>query len=134
LFDGAHNPASARALKNYLDEFVQQPITTIFAAMRDKRLDEMATILFPKADKLILTEIDNPRAASIQDLKAALPPDLNRTKIYESSSVRKALQIAGEITEADGLILITGSLYLVGAAQQILQTETAAVAVGEPPH
>jgi dihydrofolate synthase/folylpolyglutamate synthase len=134
LFDGAHNPASARALKTYLDEFVQQPITMIFAAMRDKPLSEMAAILFPTADKLILTEIDNPRAASIEDLKAALSPTFGRTRIYESSSLNEALRIAREVSNVDDLILITGSLYLVGAVQQILQTETAAVARGEAPH
>jgi len=120
LFDGAHNPASARALKNYLDEFVQQPITMIFGAMRDKPLSEMAAILFPHADKLILTEIDNPRAASIEDLKAVLTPDLDR-RVYESLTVEEALQIADENTESDGLILVTGSLYLVGAAQDALR-------------
>src|SRR5260370_1839174 len=55
LFDGAHNPAATRALRDYLDEFVKQPITMIFAAMRDKALNEMPSILFPKADALILT-------------------------------------------------------------------------------
>ena len=39
LFDGAHNPAAARALRDYLDEFVTQPITMIFGAMRDKALN-----------------------------------------------------------------------------------------------
>src|SRR5580765_4890564 len=45
LFDGAHNPAAAQALRDYLDEFVRQPITMIFGAMKDKRLHEMAAIL-----------------------------------------------------------------------------------------
>ena len=134
LFDGAHNPAAATALKHYLDEFVQPPITMIFGAMRDKRLSEMATILFPNANKLILTEIDNPRAASVEDLRTAVPSDLDQRRIFESLSVNEALQIAREITKADDLILITGSLYLVGAAQQILQAEIAAVARREIQH
>jgi dihydrofolate synthase/folylpolyglutamate synthase len=134
LFDGAHNPAAARALKTFLDEFVQQPITMIFAAMRDKSLSEMAAILFPSATKIILTEIDNPRAASIEDLKAALPPDLARARIYEALSVNRALQISRDTSKANDLILITGSLYLVGAAQQILQAELAAVAPSETQH
>jgi dihydrofolate synthase/folylpolyglutamate synthase len=121
LFDGAHNPAAAQTLRAYLDEFVRQPITIIFGAMKDKRLHEMAEILFPKADKLILTELDNPRAASIEELKAAVPSDLDQKTIYESSSVKEALRIAREISEANDLILITGSLYLVGAAQVALR-------------
>src|SRR5438552_4048784 len=48
LFDGAHNPAAALALRYYLEEFVKQPITMIFGAMRDKALSAMAATLFPK--------------------------------------------------------------------------------------
>src|ERR1051325_8696489 len=125
LFDGAHNPAAARALRDHLDEFVGRPITMIFAAMKDKRLHEMAEILFPKADKLILTEIDNPRAASIEELKTALPSGFDQKRIYEPSSVREALRIAREISEANDLILVTGSLYLVGAAQHALRALSA---------
>ncbi|HXI23507.1 MAG TPA: folylpolyglutamate synthase/dihydrofolate synthase family protein [Pyrinomonadaceae bacterium] len=125
LFDGAHNPASAQALRNYLDEFVSQPITMIFGAMRDKRLTEIGATLFPKADRLILTGIDNPRAASFEDLESAAPREFDRSKIYAAASPRDALGIAHDLTTNEGMILITGSLYLVGAAQKILQPQTA---------
>src|SRR6185295_14700256 len=58
LFDGAHNPAAAQALRNYLDEFVSAPITMMFGAMRDKALNDMAAILFPAARELILTRME----------------------------------------------------------------------------
>jgi len=116
LFDGAHNPAAAAALGDYLDEFVPGPITMIFGAMRDKRLPEMAKMLFPKAAQLILTEIDNPRAAESELLKAAVPAEFDPANIHFAQSVREALTIAREITPADGLICVTGSLYLVGEA------------------
>jgi dihydrofolate synthase/folylpolyglutamate synthase len=121
LFDGAHNPASARALRDYLDEFIQQPITMIFGAMRDKRLTEIAATLFPKANRLILTGIDNPRAASLDDLENAMPPNFDRAAIRTAASPHEALQLAGDLTNEEGLILITGSLYLVGAIQEILK-------------
>ena len=123
LFDGAHNPAAARALHDYLDEFINQPITLIFGAMRDKPLSEIAGILFPAARQVILTELDNPRAATLENLKAAAPSGLDQTSLHEAKSVPEALQIARRITGADGLILITGSLYLVGAAQETLRDE-----------
>ncbi len=125
LFDGAHNPASAQALSDYLDEFVPEPVTMIFGAMRDKPLDEMAAILFPKADHLILTEIDNPRAAPVEDLKKATAE--NRELIHAASSVEEALRIAREITPQAGIILITGSLYLIGEAQRVLRAQSASV-------
>lgn len=134
LFDGAHNPASARALRNYLDEFVSQPITMIFGAMHDKPLNQLAEILFPKSRDLIITEIDNPRAASPEELKAAMPNVLEPSRIHEASSPLEALRIAREITPVDALILITGSLYLIGETQRLLQRPTAAVASEDPRH
>jgi dihydrofolate synthase / folylpolyglutamate synthase len=134
LFDGAHNPASARALRNYLDEYIKQPITMIFGAMRDKPLDQLAEILFPKACDLILTGIDNPRAASPEELKAAMPNVLEPSRIHEASSPAEALRRARAITQPDDLIVVTGSLYLIGETQKILQTPTAAVAREALPH
>jgi dihydrofolate synthase/folylpolyglutamate synthase len=121
LFDGAHNPAAARALREYLDEFVHQPVTMIFGAMRDKALTEMEAILFPAARAVILSELDNPRGATIEDLKAAVPRDFDRTRVHEAKSVTDAVRVARQISNADSLILVTGSLYLVGAAQQQLR-------------
>jgi dihydrofolate synthase/folylpolyglutamate synthase len=120
LFDGAHNPAAAWALRDYLDEFIHQPITLIFGAMRDKPLNEIAAILFPAAREVILTELDNPRAASLENLKAAAPSGLDQSSLHEAKSVGEALQIARRVTGPDGLILVTGSLYLVGAARESL--------------
>src|SRR5205085_1532594 len=74
LFDGAHNAAGARALRAYLDEFVKAPITLIFGAMRDKDLREIAATLFPVAQKLILTQPTNPRAAAPETLARLAPP------------------------------------------------------------
>lgn len=121
LFDGAHNPAAARALRDYLDEFIHQPITMIFGAMGDKPLNEITSTLLPAAREVILTELDNPRAATLENLKAAAPSGLEQTTVREANSVAEALQIARQVTGPDGLILITGSLYLVGAVQQSIR-------------
>jgi dihydrofolate synthase/folylpolyglutamate synthase len=120
LFDGAHNPASAQALRDYLDEFAPQPVTMIFGAMRDKALNELAAILFPAAREVILTEFDNPRAATVEDLAASVPSSFDRNKLHRANSVAEALRIAQHPTDVDSLILVTGSLYLVGAARQRL--------------
>jgi dihydrofolate synthase/folylpolyglutamate synthase len=126
LFDGAHNPASARALQDYLREFINAPVTMVFSAMRDKDLSEMAATLFPLAEHLILTRPDNPRASSLESLRRVVPPDYDASRITETSSLHEALRAAREITPGDGLILLTGSLYLVGEAQKILLDEASA--------
>jgi len=118
LFDGAHNPAAAHALREYLDGFVTLPITMIFAAMKDKALDEMAATLFPKADELILTGLDNPRAATVEGLMSVVPVSFDKTRVRAASSIKEAIQLARKVTPSGGLVCVTGSLYLVGAVQK----------------
>jgi dihydrofolate synthase/folylpolyglutamate synthase len=121
LFDGAHNIAGAKALKNYLDEFINQPITMIFGAMRDKDLREIAETLFPKAENLILTKPENPRSLETAELLKFVPEELASEKIILTETVNEAIKKAREISKNENLILVTGSLYLVGEAQEILQ-------------
>ena len=128
LFDGAHNPAAARALRDYFDEFVKVPITMIFGAMRDKAVTEMAAVLFPLADQLILIEMDNRRAASVEMLTAIVPQNFDETRLHPASSTDEALRIAHAVTSSDGMICVTGSLYLVGAVQRLLTDESQSVA------
>ena len=123
LFDGAHNVAGALALRAYLDAFVTQPVTLIFGAMADKNLEQMAAILFPVADRLVLAHMSNPRAATIETLKTLVPES---TPIHAAESAAAALTVAKEITPADGLICITGSLYLVGDVQASLKLSKSA--------
>jgi dihydrofolate synthase/folylpolyglutamate synthase len=123
LFDGAHNPAAARALRDYLDEFVKQPVTMIFGAMRDKALAEMAATLFPRADELIVTTLANPRAATAEKIMAAVPVNFDQARVHSASSAAEAVRIARAITPPDGLICVTGSLYLIGAIQELLNTK-----------
>jgi dihydrofolate synthase / folylpolyglutamate synthase len=114
LFDGAHNVAGAKALREFLDEFVKSPIVMIFGAMRDKNLSEIAGILFPKAEKLIFTSPDNPRSIKAKDLLEFLPEDFSREKVFVTETVADALKIAAQISNENNLICVTGSLYLIG--------------------
>lgn len=123
LFDGAHNVAGARALREYLDEFIAAPVTIIFGAMRDKDLAEIASVLFPVAQRLILTQPINPRAATPEMLAALVPPDAVAASLTLAPDLNAALGRALEQTPPDGLICVTGSLYLVGEAQSILRRE-----------
>lgn len=122
LFDGAHNIAGAKALKDYLDEFVAPPITIIFGAMRDKDLQEISEIIFPKAEILIFTEPDNPRSRKAAELMRFLPDTFDKKNVYQTETVEEALKIAGEIS-GENLICVTGSLYLVGEAQKLLNNK-----------
>jgi dihydrofolate synthase/folylpolyglutamate synthase len=120
LFDGAHNAAGARALRDYLDEFVQAPITLIFGAMRDKDLALIASTLFPIARHLILTRPANPRAATLETLAQLVPQGFDSSRITLAPSVIEALHMAQAQTHLDGIICVTGSLYLIGEVQEAL--------------
>jgi len=113
LIDGAHNPAGAESLRTYLDEFAQRPLTLVFGAMRDKQLDEIGEILFPVADVLVLTTVNNPRTATIEMLE---PVALRyaQGKVLKSDGGAAALQTALANTPGKGMICVSGSLYLVG--------------------
>ncbi|MEP6922841.1 MAG: folylpolyglutamate synthase/dihydrofolate synthase family protein [Pyrinomonadaceae bacterium] len=121
LFDGAHNAAGAKALREFLHEFYSQtPLTIIFGAMRDKDLAQITLEIFPLATNLILTRVDNPRSAALEDLQIF---SSNKIDTHLAKNVTDALQTARVVTPESGLICITGSLYLVGEAQKILLAE-----------
>ena len=123
LSDGAHNPSGANALREFLTEFARRPLTIIFGTMRDKRIDQIAEYLFPLADDLILTEINNPRSASSGTL-LDVAKKLGRTNITTTTTSRDAIKLAIEKTPAHGMICITGSLYLIGEIRsQIRQSK-----------
>jgi dihydrofolate synthase / folylpolyglutamate synthase len=117
LLDGAHNPAGAQALRHYLDEFARRPLTLVFGAMRDKQLERIGEILFPLADNLILTAIDNSRAASLETL-ASIATLFAQGSITKSPTVTDAYNTALRITPHQGMICVTGSLYLIGEWKQ----------------
>ena len=120
LLDGAHNVAAAHALRAYLDEFISQPVTLVFGAMRDKDLAEIGAAIFPAARRVVLTESDNARAAEVGELVHAIPRDTDLSTITLAPRARDALTIARAVTPAGGLVCVTGSLYLVGEVKNFL--------------
>ena len=115
VLDVAHNPAGAWALRSALSEsFPARALTLVFAAMRDKALQEMAEILFPIADQVIVTTVANPRTATTSELVQAA--SRTGTSIYEEQGATAALLRASEVTQPQGIIVVTGSIFLVGEA------------------
>jgi dihydrofolate synthase / folylpolyglutamate synthase len=119
VLDVAHNPAGAWALRSALSTFYEgRPLTFIFGAMRDKAIGEIADIIFPLADRVIATHAENPRAASPQQI-AELGAH-TQTEILQAKSVPEALERACALAGSRGVIVITGSIYIVGEALGIL--------------
>jgi dihydrofolate synthase/folylpolyglutamate synthase len=118
LLDGAHNPAGAEALRDYLEQFGRKPLTLVFGAMSDKKLGRIGEILFPLADNLILTTIDNPRAASVETLQP-IATRFGPESVTKTKTVTDAFNTALRMTPNQGMICVTGSLYLIGEWKQI---------------
>jgi dihydrofolate synthase/folylpolyglutamate synthase len=119
VFDVAHNPAGAWALRSTLSSTYQdQPLIFVFGAMRDKSISEMAEILFPLADRVIATYVENPRAASAAEIREAAKRVA--TEIEEAPDVASALALARTAAGTRGLLVVTGSIYIVGEAMRVL--------------
>jgi dihydrofolate synthase / folylpolyglutamate synthase len=123
LFDGAHNIGGAKALAAYLSEFEKRPLTLVFGAMREKDTTTILSILAPLAKRIIFTEPSNSRSLSYGELLDELPIDITRERTFVTDAVVKAIDIAETVTPVEGIILVTGSLYLVGEVKKILQSQ-----------
>ena len=119
ILDVAHNPAGAWALRAGLRGTLQEEErrTLIFSCLRDKPVAEMAQILFPLFDQVILAPIHTARAAALDDLLAAAKA--TGTPAVVSESVSKALEAAKK-RAGGGVIVVSGSVYLVGEARTLL--------------
>jgi dihydrofolate synthase/folylpolyglutamate synthase len=116
LLDGAHNPAGARALRRYLERFFPgRRIWMIYGAMRDKAIEEMAGILFPIASELIFPAQASSRALRPEALIEIAGRGITAPNIAGALDILK--DRAGEEDISDDLVVITGSLFLVGEAR-----------------
>jgi dihydrofolate synthase/folylpolyglutamate synthase len=122
VIDVAHNPAGAWALRSSLSQWYEdRPLIFVFGAMRDKAISEMAEILFPLAERVIATRPENPRAASPEEIQQAAAR--SGVEIEAVEDVQQALVRARTFAKADSVIVITGSIYLVGEAMRCIGIE-----------
>jgi dihydrofolate synthase/folylpolyglutamate synthase len=119
VFDVAHNPAGAWALRSALSLcYEDRQLTFVFGAMRDKAISEMTEILFPLADRVIATPADNPRSATAEEIRQAAAR--TSTDIEAAGDVASALERARVLAGPRGVVVITGSIYIVGEAMRRL--------------
>jgi dihydrofolate synthase/folylpolyglutamate synthase len=116
LLDGAHNPAGARALARYLERFFPgRRIWMIYGAMRDKAVEEVAGILFPAVSELIFPALDSSRALrpeALVDLAGR-----GQTAMNIAAAMDMLKRRAEQEDLSDDVVVITGSLLLVGEAR-----------------
>ncbi len=121
LFEGAHNAEGARALRNHLLRCEGCEIHMVFGALRDKDIQKMGGLLFPLARRIHLTPVPNPRTADPEVIAIAHPRYRVRMRIHREA--RSALQAAWDECPRNGLVIVTGSLYLVGALLPLVREQ-----------
>jgi dihydrofolate synthase/folylpolyglutamate synthase len=123
--DGAHNPSAARELAMFFDENLHgRKLILIFAALRDKAVDEIAGILFPRASEVFFTEPRTSRSISASQLAEISGHHARHFKIIPDAE--EALDAALAQAAPGDVICITGSLYLVGQLRHHWQIGTRA--------
>jgi dihydrofolate synthase/folylpolyglutamate synthase len=112
LLEGAHNPEGARWLRAYLESRREQEIHLVFGALRDKDIRRMGRELFPLARSLHLTPLNNQRSADPNRVARMFRKFTSLIRLHGSS--RAALRAAWQECSPGGLVVVTGSLYLLG--------------------
>jgi len=119
VLDGAHNPSGARVLADALQhEYAGRPVHLVFGVFADKDSEPMMRTLFPKVAALYLAPIDSPRSKPPETYEA-FARTLNR-QVSTYASAEAALAAAQQAAPENGLVVVAGSLFLVGQLRRTL--------------
>jgi dihydrofolate synthase/folylpolyglutamate synthase len=111
--DGAHNPSAARELAAFLEQnLAGRKIWLVFGALRDKAVDEIAGVLFPRAAEVIFTQPRTTRAISVAQLAEITSHHAPHFAVLREPE--SALEFVLDRAAAHDAIVVAGSLYLVG--------------------
>jgi dihydrofolate synthase/folylpolyglutamate synthase len=132
VLDGAHNPAAAEALATFVrEQFQGRQVRLIYASMRDKAIEEISDLLFPLASEVYLTQTPLARAAQPEEIlqRARCRPE----RVVIEPLPGKALEAAIQASAEEDVILVAGSLFLVGAIEHYQQERETALEQSSPP-
>jgi dihydrofolate synthase/folylpolyglutamate synthase len=122
LLDGAHNPAGALTLARAIEEYFpkQRPVL-ILGAMRDKDWPGICHILAPLASTVFLCPTGSERSADPQMLVNSCREANSSAPIFVCQTLKEALDHAAQ----EPLTVVSGSLYLIGEAMELLELSPA---------
>jgi len=113
LIDGAHNPAAAQVLRQFVDTFAVDSVTWVMGMLSTKDHSEIFEALLRSHDRLFLVPVPDRSSADPEQLARLaqkICPHLSECSTHKD--VESALTSA--IATSDKLIVLCGSLYLVG--------------------
>ncbi|HEX7228763.1 MAG TPA: folylpolyglutamate synthase/dihydrofolate synthase family protein [Candidatus Binatia bacterium] len=118
ILDGAHNPEGVRALVDALLDLRRgRKIRILFATMADKEWQLMLGTLAPLANEIVFTRVAMERSADPELLAKSIPAQVSKRVIHEPKTALAALL---ETAQRDDIVVVAGSLYLLGEVRPIL--------------
>jgi dihydrofolate synthase/folylpolyglutamate synthase len=119
ILDGAHNGEGVNALADALKDFRRgRKIKLLFGAMEDKDWRYMLDVLLPLADEVVLTRVQMERSAEPEKLATCVAPSQPHSLAEDP---RSGLKLLIQNAMPDDIILVAGSLYLLGAVRPAAQ-------------
>ena len=119
IIDGAHNPAGMKALRSSLDQyFPAEQRVLLLGILKDKDIDNMLDILLRPNDTVVVTVPHSDRASDPLALARKAAPHVQHVEAVPDNA--EALERALELANKEKLMVMAGSLYLVGSERQLL--------------
>jgi len=117
IIDGAHNPDGAKKLRSNLDSlFGQRSIVFLLGILKDKDITGIINSLIKPSDKVVVVAPISSRAGEPVEIAR----EIQASSVETAKSIEAGIDRAREIAGTQGLVCIAGSLYLIGAARQII--------------
>ena len=125
LLDGAHNPAGAQILANALRaEFSNKPLVGLVAVLADKDVTGLVSNLAGVFESVVITQSSSPRSMPAAELELVASQSLGQ-EVSSISDFQLALESAKQrAREIDGMVVVTGSITLVGDVIKLIQEES----------
>ncbi len=119
VLDGAHNPAGAQALARAMDtDYAGRRVHLVFGVFADKDFEPMMRSLFPRVEALYLTPVPSPRSKDPQSYEGLAKALNGQVTLFADAP--SALAAARAAAPQDGLVVVAGSLLLVGHLRRVL--------------
>lgn len=116
VVDSAHNPDSARKIKQTLDEyFPGRPIIIVFGVSEDKNIQGMIKEFLPGAVQIICSQSSHPRAMDADELAGHLVGFEISVSVIKS--IGKALEEAMILAGEEAVVLVTGSIFVAATGR-----------------
>jgi len=115
VIDGAHNPQGAAALAEALQQlYGGRRLHFVIGLLEDKAVSDFFRPLLPLAETVILTEPESPRKAPVETLREMVTALSPAADVRLEPDWRAALELAQRRAADDDVVVVTGSLYLIG--------------------